>query len=476
MGRGAVYLMISSVVLLLSGYAIHFVLGRKLGPEDYGTFGVVFALMNTIGLVLASGLPDATSKYIAEDDAALQHIVRNSRRIQAILSTVLFALYFGLAGVIANLLDDPELAVYIRISAFVIPAYAFYYVYYSYLNGLRLFGKQARTLAAVSIARVGIVFALVFLGLSVKGAILGYILAALVGLALAWKYLGDTGEGSRDFEWRKLIKFGIPATLFAVMLFIVMNADLLLVKALIDEGVDAGYYTAAATIAKAPYFLFMGLALALLPSISSSTSRNDSQVTAAYINQSMRYMLMLLVPGILLISATSGDLVSLVYSARYVEAGDPLSVLIFGLASLSVFLVLTHVIMGAGKPNIALGVAMFLVIVDIALNVVLIPRYDLMGAAWATTIASLAGMSIAAIYVFRRFKALIAVKSFVRICLASLVVYAIALQFSLSPSFLPLVYVGLFAVYLGLLVLMRELNKEDVAALKRIIPSTRSGE
>jgi stage V sporulation protein B len=478
MGRGALDLMVASGVFLVSSYIVHFGLGRYWSsePETYGTFGVVLALMSTTNLLLTSGFPRAASKYIAEDNARLSTIVRDSRRTQVLFSLLIFALYFGLAGVIANLLNDPELTPYIRISALPIPFYALYAIYSGgYLNGLREFSKQAKARTAFSVAKVGIVFALVLLGLSVKGAILGYLCAAVVGLLLAWRYLKPVGKGSTNFDWRKLIRFGVPATLFAAMLFLIMSIDLFAVKAIGEGDVDTGYYTSATTIARVPYFIFTGLALALLPSISRSTSINDLKLTARYISQSMRYMLMLLIPGVLIVSATSTDLISLVYSSKYIEAASPLSVLVFGLASLTVFLVLAHIIMGSGKPNVVFGIALPLVAMDIALNIIFIPRYGLLGAAWATTITSIIGMTTAAIYVFRRFKALVSARSVIKICLASLAIYAIALQVSLSPFFLPLIYVGLFAIYLGLLLLMKELSRGDVETFKRIVPLGRFG-
>lgn len=480
MGRGTLYLMIANTVFLVSGYAIHFGLGRYLGPEAYGIYGIVLSLMTTINLLLTTGFPQGASKYIAEDNIKLSSIVRHSTRIQVLFSLLIFAIYFGLAGVIANLFNDPNLTLYIRISALVIPFYALYAIYSDgYLNGLREFGKQAKTLTVASVAKVGIVFILVLLGLSIKGAILGYLLAAVVGWLLAWRYLGAVGKSSANFEWSKLVKFGIPATLFAAMLYLIMSIDLFAVKAIGGEDVDTGFYTSATTIAKIPYFIFGGLALALLPSISRSTSVNDPQLTASYINQSMRYMLMLLIPGVLLISATSSDLIALAYSSRYAEAADPLSILIFGLAFLAVFLVLAHIIMGGGKPNVVFGITLLLVAMDVALNITLIPRYELMGAAWATTLTALVGMIVAAIYVFRRFKALVSARSFIKICLASLAIYFIAYfltrHASPSPFFLPLIYGGLFAVYFGLLLLMKEFSKEDVETIKRIIPLRRFG-
>ena len=52
MGRGTLYLMIASAIFLVSSYVVHFGLGRHLGPEDYGLFGVVLALMTTINLAV----------------------------------------------------------------------------------------------------------------------------------------------------------------------------------------------------------------------------------------------------------------------------------------------------------------------------------------------------------------------------------------------------------------------------------------
>jgi O-antigen/teichoic acid export membrane protein len=143
---------------------------------------------------------------------------------------------------------------------------------------------------------------------------------------------------------------------------------------------------------------------------------------------------------------------------------------VFGLGLIAVFNVLCNMIMGGGKPGAALGIALPLVPIDIALNIALIPRYGLLGAAIATTLTGFIGMVAAAAYVFWRFKTLVPAKSLLKICIASAVVYAIALNISLSPFLLPLLYVGLFTLYLGLLFVMKELKKEDIETFKRTMP------
>jgi len=470
MGRGTLYLMVASAVFGLASYIIHFGLGRYLGPVDYGIFGVVLSLVTTVNLLITSGIPQSAAKYIAEDSSKVWSIIRDANRSQMVFCLLLLALYLGLAGVIAYLLNDSSLIPYIRISALAIPAYAFHANYNAgYLNGLRKFGKQAISITGVSLARVAATFLLVLIGLGINGAIIGYAISALVGLLLAWRFLGPVKKSGVGFGWTKLVKFGIPAMAVGVGFYLLMSVDLLAVKALGSSEAEVGYYTAAATMSKLPYFLFSGLAVTLMPSISKSTAANNIELTRRYIRESMRYMFMLLLPAVVLISATAGDLLTLVYSSRYIEAAAPLSILVFGLAMLSVFLVLANIIMGSGRPGIIMVLALPLVGIDIGVNILLVPRYGLAGAAWATTIIALLGMSATAIYVFWRFRTLVAPKSLGRICLASVVIYLIALQVSLPAIWLPLIYIGLLTLYGGLLWLMRELNREDWRTFEKLV-------
>ena len=392
-GRGTLYLMAANVIFLISGYVIHFGLGRYWTEGEYGTFGVILSIMTSLNFLLTTGFPQSASKYIAEQDANVGSIIRQSRKFQIAFSIIVFFLCLILAKPIASVLNDNDFFGYVVVIAFVVPIYALFAIYCDgYLNGLKQFDKQAKTSMAASITKVGAVFALVILGLGANGAIIGYLCGALIGFIVAWKYLGSVDtNNSTEFDWGKLARFGIPATLFSVMLFLLMNIDLFVVKSLSSDA-DTGYYASAATISKIPYYLFMGLALVLLPSISQSYSSENSEVTTRSIKQAMRYMLMLLIPVAFVVSATATDLVSLAYSSRYAEAGGSLAILIWGLVFLTVFVVLAYIIMGSGKPLVVFFMALPLVIIDVILNAVLIPDYGLEGAALATTITGLLGV------------------------------------------------------------------------------------
>jgi len=470
MAKGTLYLMIANGVFAISGYIIHFVLGRYLGPSEYGVFGIVLAMITNVTALLTSGFPQGAARYIAEDNSQTNGIVRSANRIQLVFCFVVTVIYVILAKFIADLLKDPALSSVIMFSALAVPAYALFSIYSSgYLNGLKKFGPQAVSSLISSVSKIIMVFVFVMLGFGIQGAILGYILAAFLGFLVSWRQLGMRAGSKGNFSWRKLTGFGIPATAFALCFLFLMSVDLLAVKALGRSAAEVGYYTAAGTIARIFYFIFISLAATILPAISRSTSINNIDLTRSYIRQSMRYMLMILIPAVFIINATSSDLVSLVYSFRYFEAAAPLNILVFGLALLSVFYVMASIIMGAGKPVVVFFIALPLVGVDVGLNILLIPSSGISGAAWATTITGTLGLVASMVYVFHRFRTLVDLKSLLKICSAALIVYYIADKLPFSPAWLLLEYTGLFLLYAGILCLLREPKREDLVMIGKII-------
>lgn len=471
MGKGTVALMIAIGIFIFSGYAINIGLGRYLGPEKYGIFGIIISLMTIMNLFLDSGFPKATSKFLSEKNEWNKDVIKKSINAQILFSLIIFFTYFVSARYIAEFLGDNNLTLYIKLSAFAIPFCALNSIYNSgILNGYRLFGKQSISSIGFSMGKIFAISLLTMVGFGIAGAIMGYIIAPFIGFVIAFYYSRKLSvTGNERFPTKKLMQFAIPIILFSVLMFLIFNIDLLSIKAILHENIDTGYYTSATVIARAPYFIFGGLALALLPSISYSSSKNDLHQTQIYITKSLKYMLMLLLPSIFFISATAKPLVTLLYTRAYVSAGEPLQILIIGLGFLAIFNVLSHIVIGSGKPLIASGIAFIIFIIAFILNLYLIPLHGLRGAAIATTIASATGMVVMAAYIYKRFKVLMDLLSFLKILVASLIVFAIAHFIPFHGILLIAEYIALFGFYLFLLRLMKEIRQEDIEIVKRII-------
>jgi len=132
--------------------------------------------------------------------------------------------------------------------------------------------------------------------------------------------------------------------------------------------------------------------VALFPAISHTTAGNDMEKTCKYILYSLKYSLMALVPIVLIASAVSGRLITLVYSGEYANGGEALSILIIGIGFFFLFSLFSMIVNGSGMPRVSLIMGVVVLGVDVFLNFMLVPVYELVGAAVATSGACFVGM------------------------------------------------------------------------------------
>lgn len=470
--KGTSYLIISKIIFLLSGYGVNIVAARKLGPESYGIIGVIIALMTVMNLFFYSGFPKAAAKYLSENKQFNKSIIKKTSYFQLIFLCITVSILIVIAPFLANLLRDPSLTPYIYLAIAVVPFYAIFSLYADgFLNGYRFFKKQAYAGIVFSFTKFSAVIIFLFIGLHINGVILGYLAAAFFGFLLAFFYFKKIKkEGNSIFPTKKLISFSIPTILFSICILLIFNIDVLLVKAILQENIDTGYYTSASMIARMPYYMFSGLALSILPSISFSISQNNTMQTKNQITQSLRYMLLILAPIIVLISATAKPLVSLLFSATYRSAAQPLQIVVFGLGFLAFFNILSHIAMGSAKPKIPVLTAGIILLVAIALNIYLIPIYNITGAALATTLAALLGMIIMAIIIYLQNEVLIKPLSLAKTAIAAFIIFYISYHVQITGLALILQYIVLIGLYTFILWITKEIDKKDIHTLLAIIP------
>ena len=468
MTKGTVYLIIAQVVFMVSGYAIHFGLARLLGPALYGVYGVVISLISIVNILLTSGAFQAVAKHISAGDD--QEIVKRvALKLQFAFSIIVFVVYELLADFFALILGDTSIVLFIRISGFIMIGYALYSVFIGYFNGLREFKKQAGLQIVYSLSKMIFMIGFVFIGFSLYGALIGFALAPFlvffIGVML-------TGVGKNDqYDWKRLAKFAWPVIIFSVASSFLVSIDLFSVKAIIGENVQTGFYNAATTLARIPYSILGAIGFALFPSISYVFAKNDMVSVKRYGKESVRYLLIFLLPITFLFSSTSGELAKFLYGSEYAIAGNPLGLLVFGFAFLTVFSLLATTIIASGKPKVAMIYTIIMVCGAYVFNRLLIPIYDLNGAAIANSIAMFIGMLLAFVFVTKNFGSFFEITSLIRIIGASLIIYYICKIFVLSGGLLIIQYLLTMLLYFGILISIREINKRDIERLRQLLPA-----
>jgi len=467
---GTAYLTIAQAFFMASGYIIHIGLGRLLGPGDYGIFAVIIFLVTCVNLILTTGIPQAVSKYVSEDEASAKSVRNTGFKLQVVLSLLVFLIYFVFAKNIAHFFHDENLTTYIRISSIIIPSRAVYSLLMGYFNGLKEYKKQSICNIFYFVTKVVLIFFFIYMWCSVKSAVLGFAISPLFALLICFYLLkNDKRNVENPFPIKRIVDFALPIIVFSVCVNLIMSLDLFSIKVLLKSNTDAGFYSAASMISRVPYSLMGALFGALFPAISSSSSKNEIEKTKQYICESTRYVLIFIIPLSLILSATATNIVTLLYSNDYSAAGSPLAILVMGIGIFAIFSLFATIISGTGKPRVSMAIAVTILAGDGILNYFFVPAYGLIGAAMATTISAITGMCIAGFYIYNKYNTLVSWKALLKIILSSLAVYLVAINVSCGGLYLLIEYMFLGAVYLLLLVLFKEITTKDLQRAKNTL-------
>ena len=436
-------------------------------------------------ILIGNGIPTAMCKYISEVFETNPRLVLVIKKQTIILQSLLIAVVTGLfyisAPFISKILGDPSLTYLFRISVWVIPTFAAASFYFSYYTGLHKFNAQSIQKTLRSIFKVVFIVGLAWIW-RLPGSIMGYTISAfavfLVGFVLDQaKYTPEIRKAAKTqdlslestFEYKKLLTYAWQIIIFFLAYELLISIDLYLVQGIMRNDYLTGIYNAALTVGRIPYYIFYALTIMLLPVISKSTAEEDYEQTNSVINQSLRLMVILLVPSVILMSQFSRPIIKIFYSSKYIDAALPMSILAYGVGFLTIFYVMSFVLNGAGKTKIPMWISIFGVILNTILNFILIKKYALIGSATATTITSFVTMAAILYYVYRDFGVLIKIKSLLKISFAGIILYIASWFFSQGEFIFLLWSMILFMLYLIILYSLGEITKDDLDYLKQII-------
>ncbi|MEK7526369.1 MAG: oligosaccharide flippase family protein [Patescibacteria group bacterium] len=261
-------------------YLYHVVMGRLLGPSDYGLLASIFALLYIISIVpLSSSVAIVKFVSAAKDKNELSGVY---------LKIKSYVWKIAVVSSLGVLLLSPFLKWFLHIDSifliFMISPILFLslvtLVNQSTSQGLLKFTGLVIPNLISSITKLVLGLALVIASFSVAGALAGVI----VGVLFAYFY--SVGvikkeinfEAKQDFEISKFIKYALPALMQALAFAAYFTIDILLVRHYLPE-YEAGLYASLSTLGKIIYFAASPVSATMFPIVSGRVSRGEEYKT-----------------------------------------------------------------------------------------------------------------------------------------------------------------------------------------------------
>ena len=399
MKSGIVYNMISRVLFILGAYVLHVGLARLLGPREYGVFGVVLSVLMICYIFLNNGVRQAVARLAASHPESSGTILYHGLKYQIAIGLILAAALIVFNPLLVRFLGDRMVRAPLYIAAGIVATQGIYFVFAGVLNGQRRFLSESIVLSTYAVARPLAAISVAWLGRNAGGAVAGLLTASVVSILVGGYLCRGGPRAPIDTSRLKLLDIAWPTMLAFGFISLVMNLGMIVLKHYSGGNAEVvGFYTAASAMASFPYWVLFAFGNVGMPIISHGFGRGENGFVRDTIRQLTAHVFILVAPATVILAAVGGELVKAMFTAKFAAAASPFFILIFGIFFLGVASIFAHCLVAVGRERAMLVWTLTAGALCIALNVVLVPNYLMLGAAAATGIASLvmaAGLAVA---------------------------------------------------------------------------------
>lgn len=467
---------IASVISMILGFVITILLGRHLGAGDLGLYRMVCTIYGIAMLIGGLGIPVAMIKYVAEyrKDKNKSDEVASSGVITSLLLGIGFSiLFYFSSGIFERIFNMQGLSGLLKILAPVFPFALVGGSFLGLLNGLREMKKYAMATIIQSVLMLVVSVVLIYWGFGIAGAVIGIVLSSagscLFLVRVSKGYFEFTLEGYIQTT-KKMFSFGWKIIAVNWVNQINYDADTILLGYFLTAA-DVGYYGVAIGLSRFFWLVPSAIQTITYPVTSEYWANTNHRALQTMIDKSMKYTACILLPIGLGIGFFANDIVTLIFGKSFIYVVFPLRILIIGTVIYGIIKAVGSFFTGIGRPDLSLKIDSAGAIVNLVLNISLIPLFGISGAAFAA-VASFVVMAILLIYLMIKIGHInININTYVQ--LGIITILAVALFMALSRINLYFIGLLILSVYIVSIFLF-VLTDEDKQMFKSLLYSSLS--
>jgi len=457
----------ANVVTGILAFFINILIARHLGDVNFGKYTFALAFVSLFTVLSHLGIHIIVVRDVAREKSSASEYLGNALLLVLILSTVTYILIIILINIL-NYPYDTKLIVYIIGIAVISESIALIFKAI-----FRAFEKMEYEAFVLLLGRI-IFFCSVLLvfhfGYSLIVLVLSYLASNFISLFLciliaSRKFIMPKFKINLNFM-KYLLTTAVPFALAGVLNMIYIRTDTIMLSIMKGDAV-VGWYNAAYTLVLSLSLLNNALVMALLPPTSKAFVTSIERLNIIY-EKSFRYTIMFLSPIAVGTTLLADKIIIFVYPEEFINSAIALRILIWsGVAS---FLNgLYYMILGAiNKQKITSVIMGCGAIVNVFLNLLLIPNWSYIGAGLATVVTQ--GVCLILGYYFTsKYLYKLQIYKNLKPTMASLIMgISIVYLNNIGLQLLIVIFIAT-VIYFCVLVLIRGFDKDDWRLVKQLI-------
>ncbi|MEH7384302.1 flippase [Bacillus sp. JJ1521] len=389
---------------IIFGLLLLVLLARFLGDKAYGEYTLITLLPQMLLTFLNLGINSATIYYVSRKEVDINTAFNTN-----VFTALLLSLIGMIIGVITILLlgdskfseIDPAYLYLILAGLPFMFLMTFLQTVFQGLENFKMFNtilviQQFSNLLFVAVLIVVFDFHLFgsllafMIGFAITVVVIFIVFITKYNVTIHIKYF------SVPFL-KKTIGYGLKAHVSNMMTFLNYRLDLLLVGYFLNLS-SVGIYSAALNVGERISIFSQAISSVLLPRVASLDTTEGRNKITTIVTRNLTLFIILLS---LVLFFLSDFVFQLLFGPKYSSSSIILKLLLPGLAVLSIEKVLSNDLAGRGKPELNMYVSFVNVILNVILNLILIPPYGIEGAAIASTITYIISF-IMKVFIFKK--------------------------------------------------------------------------
>ncbi len=374
------------IVIFILGITNNIILSRWLGVEMLGVLATIVVIIEIVFKVVNPGLDTSAIFFISNNRFPIKKFVGSYffNLIAVFLAGVIIIILLIQGDIVAQLVRgiNSEL-----ITASLWSLIIYYFAFQAYEFGIKIpLGLQEfKKFNQIQVLKPAILFILLLIFSNLLEVRLNLVLVIIgvswiIPAVIVWAKQIPFDIGFNKKITIDSLGYGLKVMLGNLLQFLIYRSDILLIGFFISQ-TAVGWYYISVIIAEKLLYLTQATGTIFLP----AASRSEEQYKKTPILS--RTNLFVVIIASIIIAALSPWLIPLLFSHEYVNSVLPLILLLPGIASLSVSKILSADFGARGKPQYNMYVSMINFCLNITLNIILIPKLGIKGAAISSSIS-----------------------------------------------------------------------------------------
>ena len=478
--KDTVVIGIANILIGLSGLILLPLLTKTLGPHDYGIWTQVNITISLILGFVGLGLPYAMTRFLAAktNKEEIQDEFYSVFCFVFIATLIASFILIMLANFFAKAFFRGAIDI-VRITALIISVWSLDWVYLSLFRSFRQMKRYSIFVVADAYGQIGLIAYLISNGYGLFSILLSVLfIKVMVFFILSYSVKLQIGIKRPHFsKLKEYLNFGLPTIPGNISSWIVASSDRYVIGYFLGM-TSVGVYSAGYNLGSVIFMPIGVLGFILPPTLSKLYDEGKTDKVKNHLSYSLKYFLALAIPFVFGVSLL-GKQVLRIFSTPEIAIQGYYIIPLIALSSLfyGVYVVVGHILILVKKTKIVGATWGISALVNLLLNILIVPHVGILGTAITTLIAYSLVLVIIVHYSFKEFRFNIEwsfiFKSLIASVIMSLAIWRITLVGTLDVVLTVVLGVVLgMVIYGAILFLLKGFSEEEFKFFKGLFQTS----